>query len=54
MKTNYTVRIHVSIDGEYHLWESLTPEKQKEIGLALNDRALRAAGYVPVQKEKTA
>ena len=48
MKRDYTVRIHVSINGEYHRWESLSPEKQKEIGMTLNDRALRAAGYVPV------
>jgi hypothetical protein len=53
MKTKYTTRIHIKIDGEYHLWETLSPEKQKEIGIAINDRALRAIGYVPVTKEKT-
>lgn len=28
-------------------------EKQKEIAIDLNDRALKAIGYAPVKKEKT-
>lgn len=55
MKKELTVVIHVMIDGEDHLWETLSKEIQKEIGIALNDRALRAIGYAPVsEKEKTA
>lgn len=49
-----TVRSFVRINGEYYPWESLSKEKQREIGIALNDRALRAIGYVPVKKDKTA
>ena len=51
MKKELGVRIHVMIDGEDHLWETLTKEQQTEIGIALNDRALRAIGYVPVEDE---
>ena len=54
IKKQLTTRVHIKIDGEYHLWETLTPEKQKEIGIALNDRALRAIGYVPVTEDTTA
>ena len=54
MRKPMTVRIHIKIDGQYHLWESLSPEKQKEIGIALNDRALRAIGYVPENELETA
>jgi hypothetical protein len=39
------------VNQVYHLWEEIPPEKQKEIGIALNDRALRAIGYVPVNDE---
>jgi hypothetical protein len=47
-----TVRTFVKVKGEYQLWESLSVEKQRQIGTALNDKALRALGYVPVKKEK--
>lgn len=50
IKKEITTRIHVMIDGEYHLWETLSKEKQKEIGIKLNDKALRAIGYVPVNE----
>ncbi len=50
IKKEITTRIHVMIDGEDHLWETLSPEKQKEIGIKLNDRALRAIGYIPVNE----
>ncbi len=48
-----TVRTFVRIHGEYQPWESLSAEKQEEIGVALNDKALRAIGYAPVKTEKT-
>jgi len=48
-----TIRTFVRINGKYQLWELLSGEKQKEIGISLNERALRAIGYVPVKKEKT-
>lgn len=56
MAKELTARIHVSIDGKDHLWESLPPDKQKEMGLAFNDRALRAIGYEPSKEtiDKTA
>lgn len=38
------------INGEYHQWESLTKEQQHNIGVELNDRALRAIGYTPIEK----
>jgi hypothetical protein len=41
-------------DNEYVNWDTLTPEKQKEIGMILNDNALRAIGYEPESKDKTA
>jgi hypothetical protein len=53
MEKEITVRIHIKINGEYHLWDTLSEEKQRKIGIALNDRALRAIGYIPVN-EKTA
>lgn len=49
------VRIFVKEkDNEYVNWDTLTPEKQKEIGIILNDTALRAIGYEPESKDKTA
>jgi hypothetical protein len=47
------VRAYIKINGEFVLWDSLPEPKRKEIGLALNDRALRTIGYVPTT-EKTA
>ncbi len=38
--------------GDCHPWESLAEEKQKEIGTALNDKALRAVGYHPADGNK--
>jgi hypothetical protein len=49
-KKELIVEGYIIIDGEERPWESFTPEEQKEIGLELNDRALRAAGYVPVNE----
>ena len=33
-------------------WTDIPPEEQKEIGRRANERALRAAGYVPVPIEQ--
>lgn len=33
-------------------WNDIPPEEQKEIGRRANERALRAAGYVPVPIEQ--
>jgi hypothetical protein len=49
-----TGRAKIKIDGEYQLWDSITPERQKEIGQKLNDKSLRSAGYKPVTDDKTA
>jgi hypothetical protein len=46
-----TVRIHVRVDGQYVPWESLSIQKQKEIAVELNERAMKAAGYI---RNKTA
>jgi len=51
LKKELTVVIHIIIDGEDHLWDTFSKEQQKEISIALNDRALRAIGYVPVTEE---
>lgn len=53
MKKELIVRVHIKINGEYQRWDTLNKDKQKEIGVALNDRAFRALGYLPVA-EKTA
>jgi hypothetical protein len=50
LKKEYIIRIHVQINGEYHLLENLTEEVQKEIGITLNDKALRSIGYIPVDE----
>ena len=43
-----TVRIHIMIDGQYIPWDSLDPELQRKIGIELNDRAMKAAGYTKI------
>lgn len=52
MAKEITASFYVSIDGTYHRWEDLPKEKQKEISIALNDRAALAMGYK--HKDKTA
>ena len=47
MQKEITTRIWVSIDGEYVLLDSLPDDKRKQILVELNDRSLRAIGYVP-------
>lgn len=56
MAKKLIVEGYIIIDGEERPWESFSPEEQKEIGQVLNDRGLRAAGYVPVNElnDKTA
>lgn len=51
------VRIFVKEkDSEYVDWENISQEKKKELGMLLNDNALRATGYEPVNytSDKTA
>lgn len=51
MAKELIVRGHFKTEtGEYKDWESFTPEEQKEIGIKMNDRMLRAIGYVPVNE----
>ncbi len=49
-----TGRIFVSINGEDVLWDTLSPEMQKEISIELNRRAVKAAllasGYTIKEK----
>jgi hypothetical protein len=47
MKENMKIKMFVKIDGKYEEWDTLGEEKKKEIGAVLNDRALRAMGYIP-------
>lgn len=57
MSKELTVRVYIKIDGNYRPWEDLTKEEQRKIGIALNDRALRAIGYIPINdavEDKTA
>ena len=46
--TKFITRCFVRIDGEYHNALDLEPEYRKKIFSELNERAMRAAGYVPV------
>lgn len=47
-----TARFMVSINGEYVPLDSLPEDRRKQIVAELNDRALRAIGYVPEQEAK--
>ena len=40
-----TATIYVEINGECHRWDDLSEEKQKEISIELNKRAMEAIGY---------
>ncbi len=40
------------MEGEEKPWEVIPEKRQKEIGTALNDKALRAIGYIPVSEIK--
>lgn len=53
-KTEYKTRSFVRIDGVYHPVEELEPDYRREIFAELNERAMRAAGYVPVYPENEA
>jgi hypothetical protein len=44
-----TYEIFVSINGVDVPWNSLSQEKKEEISMELNDRAMRAIGYRPVE-----
>ena len=50
MKKEITCSISVSIDGVDVPWDSLSKEKQKEISIELNNRAMEAIGYKKVEK----
>jgi hypothetical protein len=50
IRKQITSRIFVSINGEYVLWDDLAEDQQKEISMELNDRAMRAIGYRPVEE----
>lgn len=52
-RKDITYRIFVSISGVDIPWDTLSLEKKKEISKELNDRAMRAIGYRPVE-DKTA
>ena len=47
MQKKITTRIWVSIEGEYVPLDSLPDDRRKQVLVELNDRALRAIGYVP-------
>ena len=49
-KCEYKTRSFVRIDGVYHPVEELDPEYRRKIFAELNERAMRAAGYVPVDE----
>lgn len=53
-KSTMKTRSFVRIDGVYHPVDELEPEYRKEIFAALNERAMRAAGYVPVYDKEVA
>ncbi len=45
-----TVSLWVKIDGKYVLLDSLPADKRRETLVKLNDKAMRAIGYVPVDE----
>lgn len=53
-KSTMITRSFVRIDGVYHPVEELDPELKKKIFAELNERAMRAAGYVPVHENEAA
>lgn len=52
MQKKITTRFMVSINGEYVPLDSLPEDRRKQIVAELNDRALRAIGYVPEQEAR--
>ena len=50
MKQELKVNIYINIENEYEPWDSFTEEKKRKIGTALNDKALRAMGYIPTSE----
>ncbi|BCK01442.1 hypothetical protein [Anaerocolumna chitinilytica] len=53
MAKELIVRGHFKTEsGEYKSWDSFTPEEKEQIGIKMNDRMLRAIGYVPVNELK--
>ncbi|MDE7298243.1 MAG: hypothetical protein K2N94_05370 [Lachnospiraceae bacterium] len=51
-KKKITTRFMVSINGKYVPLDSLPEEQRKQIITELNDRALRAIGYVPEREAR--
>ncbi len=51
MKKELEVVIHVMLEDKDCLWDTISEEKQEEMNIALNDRALRSIGYIPVAKK---
>lgn len=51
MAREITATIYVCIDGINHNWDGLPKDKQKEISIALNDRAIKAIGYIRKDKD---
>lgn len=52
MQKKITTRFWVSLKGEYVLLDSLPEEKKKQILTELNDRCMRAIGYVREDEAK--
>lgn len=50
MKQELKVNIFVNIEKTYQSWDLLSDEERKKIGAALNEKALRAIGYIPLQR----
>ncbi|WMJ87329.1 hypothetical protein [Anaerocolumna sp. MB42-C2] len=52
MKQELKVNIFVNIEKTYQSWDLLSDEERKKIGAALNEKALRAIGYIPASEIK--
>ena len=52
MKQELKVNILVNMENTYQTWDLLSGEDRIKIGTALNDKALRAVGYVPASEIK--
>jgi hypothetical protein len=51
-KKEITYKLFININGSDVPWDSLSKEKQREISIILNDRAVQSIGYR--RKDKSA
>ena len=52
VKQELKINIYIGMENKYQLWDSFSEEDKRKIGTALNDKALRAVGYIPASEIK--